>query len=366
MELGARSIKVHVAEQASTCSQKIFNQLAGVKAAHTSSKYVLFLDDDIRLHPDTVDVLVDAMEADPEVLVATGYPLDVPATSASFATYCMMVYHLPLLVAFSQGERSFNIWGGCMMLPLKDLQQNTCGITTSYMNGGYSDDLILASICNANCRKIACPGQALFVNYMDEDISVSKYWNYLRRQLFVLFTCTSVHNGVLNMAMLCVHCYISLAITCPVFTSAPHIILAGVDVAFPACSHAYLVLQEILLLPTIYQYKPPTGPWVSAPDCPVGALSGIGFFVAIWLAGRAARSMMHHAGDMCSLLSPHQPAVPTRLISWTKVMVALIVNNMVIPFCALLTLVYRRIEWSGVVYTRTTSGRVRVVHRKDA
>lgn len=38
-----------------------------MKAAHTSSKYVLFLDDDIRLHPDTVDVLVDAMEADPEV-----------------------------------------------------------------------------------------------------------------------------------------------------------------------------------------------------------------------------------------------------------------------------------------------------------
>jgi len=37
----------------------------------------------------------------------------------------------------------------------------------------------------------------------------------------------------------------------------------------------------------------------------------------------------------------------------------------VLPVCALLTLVYRRIEWGGVVYTRNLFGRVRVVHRKS-
>jgi len=84
---------------------------AGLEAAQASSKYVLFLDDDIRLHPGTVRVLVDAMEADAAVLVATGYPLDIPLPRASFAVYCMMVYHLPLLVAFSHGTRSYNVWG---------------------------------------------------------------------------------------------------------------------------------------------------------------------------------------------------------------------------------------------------------------
>jgi hypothetical protein len=37
----------------------------------------------------------------------------------------------------------------------------------------------------------------------------------------------------------------------------------------------------------------------------------------------------------------------------------------VLPVCALLTLVYRRIEWGGVVYTRNLFGRVRVLHRKS-
>jgi hypothetical protein len=42
---------------------------------------------------------------------------------------------------------------------------------------------------------------------------------------------------------------------------------------------------------------------------------------------------------------------------------ALLVNNLLLPFCALVTGVSSRIEWAGVVYARTVNGRVNVVHR---
>jgi GT2 family glycosyltransferase len=40
---------------------------AGVAAMSKSSKYVLFLDDDIRVHPGTVGQLVACLEKEPEV-----------------------------------------------------------------------------------------------------------------------------------------------------------------------------------------------------------------------------------------------------------------------------------------------------------
>ena len=77
--------------------------------------FVLFLDDDISVHPGTVQLLVGSMRDRPEVrypfsaqkhinitwadggsvwqaLVVTGYPFDIP--SRSFFSYCVMAFHL--------------------------------------------------------------------------------------------------------------------------------------------------------------------------------------------------------------------------------------------------------------------------------
>nr|GEX35424.1 ceramide glucosyltransferase [Tanacetum cinerariifolium] len=48
------------------CSQKIHNQLVGVENMHKGSKYVLFLDDDVRLHPGSVGALATEMIKNPE------------------------------------------------------------------------------------------------------------------------------------------------------------------------------------------------------------------------------------------------------------------------------------------------------------
>lgn len=80
-----------VAGLAARTSQKIHNQLAGVARASAETRYVLFLDDDVCLYPSTVELLVGALEADPQAFMVTGYPFDVPHPQASFWSLCVMV-----------------------------------------------------------------------------------------------------------------------------------------------------------------------------------------------------------------------------------------------------------------------------------
>jgi len=82
---------VLVAGLASRTSQKIHNQLAGAAHAAPETRYLLFLDDDVCLYPSTVELLVSALEDDPQAFMATGYPFDVPHPQASFWSLCVMV-----------------------------------------------------------------------------------------------------------------------------------------------------------------------------------------------------------------------------------------------------------------------------------
>ncbi|XP_074561759.1 uncharacterized protein LOC141818074, partial [Curcuma longa] len=84
--------KIVVAGLSTTCSQKIHNQLIGVERMHRESKYVLFLDDDVRLHPGSIGALTAEMEKNPEIFIQTGYPLDLP--SGSLGSYCIYEYHM--------------------------------------------------------------------------------------------------------------------------------------------------------------------------------------------------------------------------------------------------------------------------------
>ena len=48
----------------------------GAEKIHKDTKYVLFLDDDVRLHPGTVGALTAEMEKNPEVATLTIYFLN--------------------------------------------------------------------------------------------------------------------------------------------------------------------------------------------------------------------------------------------------------------------------------------------------
>ncbi|KAJ9551144.1 hypothetical protein OSB04_015189 [Centaurea solstitialis] len=142
--------RIVVAGPSTTCSQKIHNQLVGVEKMHKGSKYVLFLDDDVRLHPGSVGALTAEMEKRPEIFIQTGYPLDLP--SGSLGSYCIYEYH---------------------MMHADDFRTDKHGVVSELREGGYSDDMTLAAIAGAHKRLITSPPVAVFPHPLASDLTFS-------------------------------------------------------------------------------------------------------------------------------------------------------------------------------------------------
>ena len=104
-------VGVKVCGQARTCSQKLHNMVSGIDAVRRGGAaaqppnasptkeeeeeeeeegeresgdwdYVLYLDDDVKLHERLVDNLVDTLEHNPKAFMCTAYPFDVPASES--------------------------------------------------------------------------------------------------------------------------------------------------------------------------------------------------------------------------------------------------------------------------------------------
>ncbi|XP_058213710.1 uncharacterized protein LOC131325448 isoform X2 [Rhododendron vialii] len=216
--------KIIVAGLSTTCSQKIHNQLIGVERMHKDSKYVLFLDDDVRLHPGSIGALTVEMEKNPEIFIQTGYPLDLP--SGSLGSYCIYEYHMPCSMGFATGGRTFFLWGGCMMMHANDFRNDHHGVVSGLRDGGYSDDMTLAAIAGAHKRLITSPPVAVFPHPLASDLSFSRYWNYLRKQTFVLESYTTKVNWIMNRALFTTHCYLSWGFVAPYCLAIVHVAAA--------------------------------------------------------------------------------------------------------------------------------------------
>jgi len=57
-----------------------------------------------------------------------GYPFDIPNPGAGVLSYAALVYHLPLLIAFSVSQNTSFVWGGCMLFPAVHMVNDTYGI----------------------------------------------------------------------------------------------------------------------------------------------------------------------------------------------------------------------------------------------
>ena len=55
---------------------------------------------------------------------------------------------------------------------------------------------------------------------LDEQVSLERYWNYLRRQLYVMDTYVTPRNRLVNHSMLGLHTYLSWAFVLPCLTGA--------------------------------------------------------------------------------------------------------------------------------------------------
>ncbi|KAK9841846.1 hypothetical protein WJX81_007075 [Elliptochloris bilobata] len=360
------SARIVTAPHATRCSQKIANlqalstsigrlqsevtcilssplqRKAGVRAARPGHKWVLCLDDDIELHPRSLADLVAAAEADPAAFMATGYPLDIPPPGAGLLTYAVLVYHLPLLIGFSLRARAAFVWGGCMLLPLAHLRADTYGIMAAWEHGGYSDDLIVAAQCNRHGLRILCPAFALFPQWLDGTYSPTRYWNYLRRQLYVMDTYACAAARRTNHAMLALHACLSWAFVAPAVLAALQSFVAAGWLLQGSKAGSYLEGGCARANAALAVYA---------------AACAVAHCALVWMTSVVL--------ELFAALSPGAPALRARDFTWPRLWVGFLLNNAALPVAAVATLALPGVVWSGVRY-RKRGGRVVRVERLAA
>ncbi|XVF88630.1 hypothetical protein PTKIN_Ptkin19aG0066300 [Pterospermum kingtungense] len=315
--------KIIVAGLSTTCSQKIHNQLVGVEKMHKDAKYVLFLDDDVRLHPGSIGALTAEMEKNPEIFIQTGYPLDLP--SGSLGSYCIYEYHMPCSMGFATGGKTFFLWGGCMMMHADDFRHDRYGVVSGLRDGGYSDDMTLAALAGAHKRLITSPPVAVFPHPLASDLSFSRYWNYLRKQTFVLESYISKVNWLMNKALFSSHCYLSWGFVAPYLMAMVHVAAAlqsyikGYSYEESTCSTGGLVLASCLAICTFTE------------------------LLSMW-------NLTRIEVQLCNMLSPEAPKLSLGTYNWSMVFVAMLVDNFLYPISAFRSHFSQSINWSGIRY----------------
>ncbi|RHN53023.1 putative ceramide glucosyltransferase [Medicago truncatula] len=346
---GSVEARVIVAGLSTTCSQKIHNQLVGVETMDKDSKYVLFLDDDVSLHPGSIGALAREMERNPEIFIQTGYPLDLP--SGSLGSYCIYEYHMPCSIGFATGGKTFFLWGGCMMassfylfsfslvykntciltvhfflkMHAEDFRQDNCGVVSELQNGGYSDDMTLAAIAGAHKKLISSPPVAVFPHPLATDLNFGRYWNYLRKQTFVLESYTTKVNRVMNRALFTVHCYLSWGFVLPYIIAIVHVAAAlqfhykGYSVEEMAYTSGGLSLVYFLAICTLLE------------------------LLSMW-------NLTRIEVQLCNMLSPEEPPLSIVNYNWCLVFIAMLVDNFLYPISAIRSHFSQSINWSGIRY----------------
>ncbi|GER51384.1 nucleotide-diphospho-sugar transferase superfamily protein [Striga asiatica] len=315
--------KIIVAGLSTTCSQKIHNQLVGVQKMHKDSKYVLFLDDDVRLHPGSIGALTAEMDKNPDIFIQTGYPLDLP--SGSLGSYCIYEYHMPCSMGFATGGKTFFLWGGCMMMHADDFRTDRHGVVSELRDGGYSDDMTLAAIAGAHKRLITSPPVAVFPHPLASDLSFGRYWNYLRKQTFVLESYTTKVNWIMNRALFSTHCYLSWGFVAPYIMSGIHLAAAlrlyfkGYSVDEASFSYTGLLLAGCLATCTVIE------------------------LLSMW-------NLTRIEVQLCNLLSPEAPPMSLASYNWCLVFMAMLVDNFLYPISAMRSHFSQSINWSGIRY----------------
>ncbi|KAL4390773.1 hypothetical protein AHAS_Ahas03G0178600 [Arachis hypogaea] len=315
--------KIIVAGLSTTCSQKIHNQLVGVERMHKDTKYVLFLDDDVRLHPGSIGALTREMEKNPDIFIQTGYPLDLP--SGSLGSYCIYEYHMPCSMGFATGGKTFFLWGGCMMMHADDFRQDRYGVVSGLKDGGYSDDMTLAAISGAHKRLITSPPVAVFPHPLASDLNFGRYWNYLRKQTFVLESYISNVNWMMNRALFGTHCYLSWGFVAPYFMALIHVAAGlrfyvnGYSVEETPYTFGGLSLVTILAICTLVE------------------------LLSMW-------NLTRIEVKLCNMLSPEASQLSLASYNWGLVFVAILVDNFLYPLSAVRSHFSQSINWSGIRY----------------
>lgn len=334
--------------------------IAGIRAADSAARYILCLDDDVHLHPKALESLVRDMEASPELRVATGYPFDVPPPNAGVLAYAVLSYHLPLVIGLSLSTRTHFVWGGCMMFHAEDLRDDRFGFLAAWADGGYSDDLTLAARCTQLGLLVMCPPHAIYPQWLEGSYSLRRYWNYLRRQLFVLDTYTSPHNRRTNHALAALHCYGSWGFVLPVVTVFARVLLLIVSAMLGMLARLLYGSTSVSAEEAWHR------PSFNNTHSRINNVSLVLFTLSTAYMAGALHWMMAVVMELLLVLNPQLSEVSDGHLrarfKLVRLWLGFVLGNALLPLCMVYTFATRHIEWAGVQYTRRNGKVVRVEH----
>jgi hypothetical protein len=181
-----------------------------------------------------------------------------------------------------------------------------------------------------------------------------RYWNYLRRQLYVLDTYHSRHNKTLNHTMMLLHSYGSAVFTAAVLATSLQLLLlllaaAAAAVVVGSDSSSSSSIGSLLDWQQLLRSATTISTWV---------------FVGLTASSLAAiQYMIQQVLQLFGVLSPTAGDEALRpRISLTLLWLGWALENAVLPLCMLYSFCCDRIVWGGITY-RKKGGRVcKVLH----
>ncbi|KAJ6995521.1 hypothetical protein NC653_018102 [Populus alba x Populus x berolinensis] len=206
-----------------------------------------------------------------------------------------------------------------------DFRYDRCGVVSGLRDGGYSDDMTLAALAGAHKRLITSPPVAVFPHPLSSDLSFSRYWNYLRKQTFVLESYTSKVNWIMNRALFSSHCYLSWGFVVPYLMAMTHVAAAlQIYIQGHAREETTFVSNGLLLV-----------------SC-LAACTFIELF-SMW-------NLTRIEVQLCNMLSPEAPRLSLATYNWVLVFIAMLVDNFLYPISAFRSHFSQSINWSGIRY----------------
>merc|ERR1719203_873523 len=107
----------------------------------------------------------------------------------------MCQFRYNVLIGLKEGGTP---WGGALLMRKNDILNDTCGIQTRWLEGGYSDDLLVGACARDFDRDVVIPYRAIFPNNVKKDVTFAQAWDFIRRQIFTLVTYGSPLNHIIH------------------------------------------------------------------------------------------------------------------------------------------------------------------------
>ncbi|KAJ6759373.1 CERAMIDE GLUCOSYLTRANSFERASE [Salix koriyanagi] len=206
-----------------------------------------------------------------------------------------------------------------------DFRYDHCGVVSGLRDGGYSDDMTLAAVAGAHKKLITSPPVAVFPHPLSSDLSFSRYWNYLRKQTFVLESYMFKANWIMNRALFSSHCYLSWGFVMPYFMALTHVTAAlRIYIQGYAREETTFVSNGLLLV-----------------SCLAACT-----FIELFSMWNLTRIEVH----LCNILSPEAPRLSLATYNWVLVFIAMLVDNFLYPVSAFRSHFSQSINWSGIRY----------------